>query len=148
MAEAVIGLNSLERKLKKLERPNKTIAKGINNYFQDITKHVERRPPETSANRPPAPYYVRNRGTFTGKKNDGKSQQSSKRWKWEDAKPILNGARGTIENEATYAPYVFGKRQARFHSMRGWPRTDKIVDATKHQAVKEIAKEIEKILKK
>lgn len=147
MAEVVIGLKALEDKLKKLERPERTIAKGMDNYFKDIQRTVETYPPPSSANMAPPPYYVRGRGTFTGKRNLNNSEKMSNRWKWE-VKPMRGRVIGEITNSASYAPFVVGDRQARFHKRRGWPQTKRVVEITKEKAVREIQKEIDKELAK
>ena len=143
MPETIIGMDHLQRKLKKLERPERSIAKGMTNYYQDIQGRAEEYPPETSANRPPAPYYVRGRGTFTGRTNTNTSQKMSNKWVWK-VQHLGGRVRLIIKNMATYSGFVIGERQQWYHSMRGWLRVDKYVKMTAPRALREVEKQIDR----
>lgn len=142
MAETIVGLEKLERKLKKLERPERTIARGLSKYQRSIQGRAEKYPPESVANRPPPPYYVRGRGTFTGAGYQNTSQKMSNRWDW-DVQTLGRNVRLVIRNLADYSGYVIGARQQWYHAMRGWLRVDKYVEMTSPKAVDYIAEAID-----
>jgi hypothetical protein len=79
------------------------------------TQGLQNYPPETDANRPPAPYYVRGTGTYTGTKNNYKSERLGTQFYTE---AISGGAR--TGNRASYAPYVVGTDQAAPMKRIGW----------------------------
>ena len=84
-------------------------------------------PPESSANAPPPPYYQRGVGTiYADGSTRGESQQMNTKWNREVAisdDEIV----GTVENTATYAPFVHGMvRQIPIHQSRDWRKVDKI----------------------
>lgn len=78
---------------------------------------LQKYPPETDANRPPAPYYERGRGMWTSETvNSGGSERLGTRWTVE-----REGKTATkIGNSATYAPFVHGAEQAWFMASKGW----------------------------
>ena len=79
---------------------------------------IEKYPPAGSGNRAPAPFYIRGRGTqLSGGRNLNNSQRMSVKWNQSIA---IDGERATIENTASYSPFVIGRFQARFHAQRGW----------------------------
>lgn len=142
-SEAVVGMDHLQRKLKKLERPARSVAKGMTNYYQDIQGRAEEYAPLSPANRPPAPYYVRGTGTFTGQTYQKTSQKMSNKWIWK-VQRMGNRVRLVIKNMATYSSFVIGEKQTRYHSMRGWLRVDKYVEMTEPRALREIEKQIDR----
>ena len=84
-------------------------------------------PSETSANRPPEPYYVRGRGTqrMSGggvSYNDNSSEQYGSQW---TVKSRPN--RVTIGNSASYAPFLAGKPQARHMRAIGWKKLTVVI---------------------
>jgi len=138
-------MDKLMAKLARLDRPERTIQRGLQNYARDRQKRAEEYPPETAANRPAAgrsSWNVRGARTQTAKRNRGYSEKMSNKWNNWPVTILGRTVRLEIVNTASYAPYVIGERQARFHSMRGWLRTDKLIKTTLNLAVREIEIEI------
>lgn len=81
------------------------------------TRGLQNYPPETTANQPPPPFYIRGRGMQTSaSRNDGSSERLGTRWE-----TIPRGQMGTeIRNLASYAEHVHGQRQARHMGAKGW----------------------------
>ncbi len=78
---------------------------------------LQKYPPETDANRPPAPYYERGRGMWTSDSvNTGSSERLGTRWVVERFGRLST----RIGNSASYAPFVHGTEQAWFHVLHGW----------------------------
>lgn len=152
MTVTILNLEPLKKKLDMLEKPERPIAKGLDNYLKDVEKAVIPYPPISEANRPPGPnnysWYVRNFGvrTRTGKAY-AVSQNMSKEWDFE-TRVIGAKIRATIKNKADYSKYVQGLRQTGFHKSRGWKRVDEHIDKTSDDAVNEIRKEIDKELRR
>lgn len=112
------ALDSAPRELKRqLQQAGKSAAKIVLD-----TRGVQEYPAETSANRPPTPYYIRNRGTQYKSYNKGESENIGKQWSVRSS-----GYGVTIGNRASYAPYVHGtkgvtgnKGQAWNMGLKGW----------------------------
>jgi hypothetical protein len=80
------------------------------------TQGLRAYPPETAANRPPEPYYIRGRGTQYKSKNDGKSERYGTQFY-----TISSGYSATIGNRASYAEYLTSKDdQAEHMAKLGW----------------------------
>src|SRR3990167_2090500 len=84
-------------------------------------------PPETEANQPPPPYYVRGVGTQKTKTgNLGESQQLGSHWS-ETTELKSKTLTGTLSNPVTYASHVHLKATQRpFHAARGWRTVETI----------------------
>ena len=79
------------------------------------TRGLRTYPGETSANRPPVPYYIRGSGTETAHGNLGNSEELSKQWY------VRKGWSTKIGNRASYAKWVHGKdTQASAMARIGW----------------------------
>lgn len=89
------------------------------------TEGLAKYPPETDANRPPTPYYIRNRGMQYKTKNTGKSERYGTQYY---VKRDTNGT--AIGNRASYAKYLAGEEQARSMAKIGWR---KIFDVAKEK---------------
>jgi hypothetical protein len=154
VAELILGLDKLQKKLDKLSDPGEAIAKGMRNYALDIAKDVTAYPPESAANRPGrARWYVRGMGTQTATgKRYLTSEKMSNKWERKDdgfhVKRFGSSVRLEIINNASYAQYVIGDKQVRFHALRGWTKTSRLIEVTMGQAVRTIGKEIDKELSK
>lgn len=74
-------------------------------------------PPSGPGNKPPTPYYVRGIGTQYASFNKGNSERYGSRF---EVKPEPYGAR--IVNDASYAQYLGGEKQARAMAAIGWRR--------------------------
>ena len=85
-------------------------------------------PPETDANFPPVPYYIRGTGTQSSdERNRGESKQLGERWV-ESVTFSANETTGRVTNVATYAPHVQGRTmQTIVHQMRDWRTAGKIL---------------------
>jgi hypothetical protein len=81
------------------------------------TEGLAKYPPETDANRPPTPYYIRNRGMQYKTKNTGKSERYGTQFytKKENYGTIIG-------NRASYAKYLAGEEQARHMAKIGWKK--------------------------
>jgi len=84
-------------------------------------------PPETKANRPPPPYYIRGVGTQYKTFNRGESRQLGERWKWK-VENLKTQVKGTVWNMVfTYGPYVHGIiNQTWFHKENKWRTVESI----------------------
>ena len=118
----------------KIKRLAKGVsAKGKKEALTDVTNEVftdvTEIPPSSSANRAPAPFYIRGRGTqLKSGRNLNNSERSSVAWKFS----IESATRGVIENPVSYAGPLFGENQAWFHRKRGWPNVPEYVDDPKN----------------
>lgn len=79
------------------------------------TTGIRAYPPETEANFPPTPYYIRNTGTQYTSYNDQSSETYGKRWD-----VSASGYTAKAENTASYAPYLVGEQQAAHMARIGW----------------------------
>ena len=79
------------------------------------TRGLRNYPPETSANFPPTPYYVRGRGTEYGSGNDYSSERYGSQWNVR-----VYADKVVIGNRASYAPFVGGHPPALHMSKKGW----------------------------
>lgn len=125
MSEVIIEVDDelLQRALKKAPKElqlNMAMA-GAEALSEVLdTEGIRQYPPETAANHPPTPYYVRGQGTQYASYNKGNSEQYGKRW------GIQHGYyTSTAESFASYAPYLGGEEQASHMASKGWR---KIVD--------------------
>ena len=133
---------------------------AFEDILQDALAELRVYPPETEANQPPPPYYIRGVGnvgwfdTVTKVSEDLRSQ-----WKSEVTKS-KNVVTGKLKNIASYAKYVHNEQegdalppyQARFHAKRGWPtaqaavrraagmETESSIGKRMHQIVDKIAR--------
>jgi len=82
------------------------------------TKGLQEYPPETAANRPPTPYYIRGRGMQYASGNKGNSERLGTQWY---TKAIGWGG-AEIGNRASYARWVHGEEQANAMAKIGWRR--------------------------
>ena len=102
---------------------------AFEDVLQDTLAELRVYPPETEANQPPPPYYIRGVGnvgwfgTVTKVSEDLKGL-----WKSSVTKS-KNTVTAKLTNLASYAKYVHNERggdalppyQTRFHAKRGWP---------------------------
>lgn len=85
---------------------------------------VKTYPPQTAANFPPVPYYIRGVGMQGATYNDNSSEQYGSRFTTTSA-----GLKTIIGNSASYAQYLAGEySQARTMARIGWK---KLIDAAK-----------------
>lgn len=113
-----IDLKGLDEALKRAPRKIAWAMRGANKEAAERvlgTQGLANYPPLTSANKPPAPYYIRGRGTQYGSGNDHSSEKYKERFY---VKQHAYGVK--IGNTASYAKYLGGDRVPRFHQVRGW----------------------------
>ena len=82
-------------------------------------------PPETQANRPPAPYYERGVGTHTGNSVQATSEQMNTKFYFN-----VEGPRQYIGNTASYSPYAIGDEQTPRMGVIGW---QKLIDSAREK---------------
>lgn len=126
----VTGIGTLIKKLERFLGELKTAYGEANievaNMILD-TEGLRKYPPETAANRPPEPYYIRGRGMQYKSRNDGRSEQYNRRWQM----TTTDSYSLRITNTASYAPYLTDKdKQARRMAVIGWR---KIFDVQKEK---------------
>ena len=129
------GLDKLNRAMKKFP---KTVAKNLGaagkESAEDIvlsTEGLRNYPPETAANKPPTPYYIRGVGTQTQSSNYLNSERLGTRWN-----VTRRGFQTSVSNPASYARYVHGEEQAGAMADIGWK---KLYDTAKKK-IKQITK--------
>jgi hypothetical protein len=104
-----ITIKGLDKLRIALGRSRAEVARSIRQAGDEAanrildTQGLRAYPPNTQANLPPHPYYVRGRGTFTGNKYSGKSARYGTRWGVEH-----RGYGTVIFNTAKYAKYLAG----------------------------------------
>jgi hypothetical protein len=156
----VQGLKELQAALKKF--PTKSMrylsAAGKEAASKVIlpTVGLKKYPPATSANRPPAPYYIRGVGTQTGRgkrtgtyggvkfhnHNTLSSERLGTKW-YKDPK----GYGTEIGNIASYAPYVNGPEQAKNMAAKGWRKLADVIREKMPAIIKVYDAWINKLLK-
>ena len=116
----IAGLGALINKLGRFSNGLKESYLAANNEIAEMildTEGLRKYPPETAANRPPEPYYIRGRGTQYKSRNDGRSEQYGTRW----TKTETDYYSLKIGNTASYAKYLTDeKEQARRMARIGW----------------------------
>jgi hypothetical protein len=113
---------AIKRVPKEVARAIRGAGRETGNAVLD-TRGLRAYPPHTSANVPPAPYYQRGKGTiYAGGGSDNSSENLGKQWSV-NVKPY--GV--IIGNRASYAEYVHGDKQPRFHQVRGWRKLTGVV---------------------
>ena len=100
---------------------------------QKVGKHViiqpglKTYPPETNANNPPEPYYIRGRGTQRKSHagvsyNDNSSEQYGSQWNVKS-----NPRQVRITNAASYSGWLAGKKQSRTMRRIGWKKITVVI---------------------
>ena len=115
------GLDKLNRAMKKFP---KTVMKNWSaagkEAAEDVilsTEGLRNYPPDTAANKPPAPFYIRGVGTQTQSSNYLNSERLGTKWD-----VTRSGFQTSISNPASYARYVHGKEQAKAMAGIGWKK--------------------------
>ena len=90
-----------------------------------VQEQMQQYPPESDANRPPAPYWVRGVGKID---KDGRIIEPSQHYKdsWRTEK-VKEGT--ALTNDASYAVWI-AKRDKQFHvhTARNWPTIEDVVE--------------------
>jgi len=125
-----VEIRGRRRLIAKLRRMGnaKQVAAVIQAWGRTAKADISKYPPATSANKPRAhgAWYQRGYGTKYRRLDgtvSGRRTSESLKHKW-TVKSRARGMTSIIGNNASYAPYVHGKRQAPFHARRGWVRAD------------------------
>lgn len=104
------------------------LLEGMTRSLDYVGLNAEFYPPESEANQPPPPYYIRGVGTQYVNSNRGESQHLGETWDKSISKED-QGVIGTILPTATYAPYVHGTQsQIPIHNARGWRKVTQIAE--------------------
>jgi len=122
MSIEIKGWEKIQKALKKF--PGK-IEKYLGQAGHEVANRVilpekglQTYPPETDANRPPVPYYIRGVGMETEKGNYHNSENLGKQWYTE-----RDGLDIQIGNRASYAKWVHGDDDQRANMARiGWKK--------------------------
>lgn len=117
----IVGLKELQKAMDKApDRIKRILIQAGNEVGNDIilpTIGLKSYPPETSANQPPTPYYIRGRGTETASGNLYNSERLGTQF-YVKSEPL----RTYIGNRASYAPGVVGEFQESIFKFIGWRR--------------------------
>lgn len=136
MAVTVKGLDKLIEKLERVGGPG-ALRKPMTKSVAHLHAKIAQYPPASAANSPGNGYswYERGYGTRTRTgRGYPTSETLGRRWTHEVA---ANGQRGTVGNNASYAPYVQSlAKQASFHAARGWLTDEGVVEKESGQIVK------------
>ena len=140
-----IEIEGLDKLLKAFEKFPKKVARNMSqaghqagNELLD-TEGLRNYPPETAANMPPTPYYIRGRGTQYASRNAADSERLGSQWSIK-----RRGYSTHIGNRASYAKWVHGQQQARAMSRIGWKQLRK----TAKEKIKDITKTYQKWVNK
>ena len=132
-----VELEGIERLTAAAQRFPQQVAQYWTAAGDQAAKHLLRTeglrayPPSTAANQPgrvvagrKLGYYVRGDGWYTA---SGKAYRNSQRLgtQWTVQHDRLST---TIGNRTTYAPFVHGDKQARFHAARGWRKLKDVAE--------------------
>lgn len=115
-------LNALKHAPQELARNIPMAGMEALNEILD-TEGLRAYPPETAANMPPTPYYIRGQGMQYASYNTGSSERYGSRYGGDGGDAWSLSARGytaKAENTASYAPYVGGQQQAAHMARKGW----------------------------
>jgi hypothetical protein len=121
-------LSSLERFLERIQNADQEfpqdMALSVMAVGQNVVNRMEQYPPETEANQPPPPYYIRGTGkVLVSGRILPTSRQLGSNWEQETrigAKEVEH----RVFNDVDYASRVHGipgLEQASFHTRRDWP---------------------------
>ena len=145
----VVGADKLIAKLTRVGQLNGAM-RGLLGATKETQGIIKRYAPASSANssarkrwyqRGYGPRWRRRDGSVGGKKT---SERLGTRWSHKIDRANLTG---TISNNASYAEYVQGVRQARFHRRRGWQTGDMVFKKHGTRLVRIIQVEMDRDLK-
>jgi hypothetical protein len=109
----VVGLDELLAKMRRLAGSD-VADKTLIAYAEEVKERGTVYPPETEANQPPPPYYIRGQGTNTGSSIRKTSDDMKHKWELKKSSSIV------LSNAAKYSEYVQGRYQPTYHKQRGW----------------------------
>lgn len=140
------GLDKLVKKINKLEQMD-TVKAALKNAAIFLAGEMAEYPSQTAANQPPVPYYIRGRGTQTGSRNLGNSEDLGQ--KWQGAKPRVSnkGFTVVIGTNVSYAPYVQSDEfQARWMKDIGWQTDKTVLEENEDEVTEYLSDAIAKII--
>ena len=129
----VIGDAELEAKIMaSIPILDKLASVAMQSSLDVVAKEASKYPPESEANFPPEPYYIRGVGTQSSQEsNREESEQLGQNWNVSVSR-VGKDITGRIFNAVSYAPWVHGDtKQATFHAPRGWRTMSKITEDSK-----------------
>ena len=140
------GLDKLVKKIKKIEQMD-AVKAALKNAATILAGEMADYPPETAANRPPVPFYIRGRGLQTARGNLGNTENLAN--SWEGAKPQIRdkGFTVIIGTNVSYAPYVQSDDfQARWMKDIGWQTDKQVLDDNEDEVTEYLGDAIRKVL--
>lgn len=123
----IVGIKELTDKIGRVQM-RKIFRLVMTPQAKNIQGITSKYPRSTSANRPNAKgvWYERGYGTKRNTKQGVRGRKTSetlsKQWKVD-----VGAAKAVISNRASYAEFVHGARQARFHKGRGWKQIEDVI---------------------
>lgn len=107
------------------------------------TEGLQKYPPMTDANAPPAPYYRRGMGMVYKNSVKATSENLGKQW------TVKRGSSFTTEigNRASYAKWVHGDDQAHFMAPKGWRKLKEVATENMDKITKVYNAWVDKLLK-
>ena len=140
------GLDKLVKKINKLEQMD-AVKAALKQSATFLAGKMAEYPPQTAANQPPTPFYIRGRGTQTGSGNLGNSEDLGQ--KWRGAKPQIRGKGFTVAigTNVSYARFVQSQDdQAMAMKKIGWQTDQRVLDENKDEVKEYLADAINKII--
>ena len=140
------GLGKLIKKINKLEKMD-AVKAALKNAATMLAGEMAEYPPETAANRPPTPFWIRGRGLQTASGNLYNSGNIAN--SWEKAKPTIRnkGFTVAIGSNVSYVRFVQSDDdQAMAMKKIGWQTDQQVLDDNKDEVKAELADAINKII--
>ena len=140
------GLDKLVKKINTLQKMD-ALKAALKNAAYMLAGEMAEYPPETAANRPPTPFYIRGRGLQTASGNLFNSGNIAN--SWERAKPTIRnkGFTVAIGSNVSYVRFVQAHdKQARWMKDIGWQTDQQVLDDNKNEVKAELADAINKII--
>ena len=129
----IIGDAELEAKfMASIPLLDKLTSAAMQSSLDVVAKDASKYPPESEANFPPEPYYIRGVGTqYQSGANREESEQLGQNWNVSLSR-MGREMVGRVFNAVSYAPWVHSDtQQAWFHTSRGWRTMSKITSDSK-----------------
>ena len=148
--EVSIKIEGIEEVVKKLGRATatSTISPAIKAATLHLKGTIAIYPPSTVANSPSQPrWYERGYGPrwrLAGGGIGGRKTSENLGRKWTTR---TQGLSGMVGNNVSYAPFVQGLRQARFHKRHGWRNTAQVAEEQQAKILQFITDTITKALR-
>lgn len=138
------GLEELDKKLGRLgalQWTKTTLALAGASIVKKVSKYPEKT--EANAPKPTGRWYQRGFGrkSATGW-TDATSEQLGQKWY-----QVTGPRRVTLGNIVSYAKYVHGEAQARFHGARGWLKLKETGEEMLPRITKRFQKEVDRVLR-